>query len=266
MGRTTAEDTVPAWARRLQWRTRINTIMATLALVGGGAVTAYAAIPSSGDNTVTACVTGIGTVRIVDTDAGQKCLLTEKQVQWGGGMRSRGDWSVSNGSTYRQGDVVHAGTSLGCGSGRTGSYVRTAYAPGSDVGVAPCLSRNASLYWLPLALDGTEGKDGNRDVHWVNVSATGTIVASSETPADFLSDSTAENSYVKFVGVDPSKCALSTVVSDLSGGTAGADNVPVVGSAYVYQSGYVYATVRRADNGHAASHMPYTVFVDCTRH
>lgn len=186
---TTLED-IPRLIHRLQWRTRISTGLALVALVGGGAVTAYAAIPSPSTNLITACVTGIGTTRIVDTDAGQNCLVTEKKVQWGG---------------------------------------------------------------------------GTRDVHWVNIDANGNIAASSDPKLLFFdyNPATAASTLAFYGVIDTTKCALTGAVSDLSFRHAGYNNVPVIVTVDS-EGAAVIVRVRRTDNGQDATHMPYTVVVDCT--
>lgn len=54
---------------------------AALALAMGG--TAYAAIPHSATGVITGCYqTLLGNLRVIDTQAGQRCNLLEKQLDW----------------------------------------------------------------------------------------------------------------------------------------------------------------------------------------
>ena len=70
----------------------IGTFAVTAAAVTVGGVTiANAAVPSA-NNTITGCYTAASPLRLIDTDAGQKCSTGESTVSWGGGMRFRGVW------------------------------------------------------------------------------------------------------------------------------------------------------------------------------
>ena len=77
--------------------------LVVVAVVGGGV--AHAAIPSTGSRQITACYSQANpALRVIDTDAGQKCAAGETALSWSQGWQFKGEYSgVPN---YRKGDVV----------------------------------------------------------------------------------------------------------------------------------------------------------------
>ena len=75
--------------------------------IGGGV--AIAAIPASNTGAVTACVKTTGAVRIIDFQAGKRCVTGERTIAWTKGYRYRGAWSATG--TYAVLDVVTSGGS-----------------------------------------------------------------------------------------------------------------------------------------------------------
>jgi predicted regulator of Ras-like GTPase activity (Roadblock/LC7/MglB family) len=109
-------------------------------IVGGGI--ALAAIPASNTGSVTACVKSTGAVRIIDYQAGKRCVTGEQTVTWSKGYRYRGSWSST--STYAVLDVV--------------TYSGSSYlAKVSTVGRAPT---SYPTYWGLLAARGAAGAAG----------------------------------------------------------------------------------------------------------
>ena len=121
--------------------------------VAGTVVYADAAVPSA-DNTITGCYTTGNPLKVIDTDAGQKCATGETTLSWGGGMRFRGVWKDGPGpacppaglyDSTKKGDVIrYEGTinKFGCTSPK-GSWVNVA---GSYA--YPCLEWPQN--WAPL--------------------------------------------------------------------------------------------------------------------
>lgn len=64
-------------------RKRVAAVAAVGAVVfGAGAITAVAAVPG-GDGVIHACRSNpLGTIRVIDTDAGQRCRAGEKPLDW----------------------------------------------------------------------------------------------------------------------------------------------------------------------------------------
>ncbi|MGH3846924.1 MAG: hypothetical protein ACRDS0_36715, partial [Pseudonocardiaceae bacterium] len=94
---------------RLPSRTTIVAGTAVLALAMGG--TAYAAIPNSTTGVISGCYqTLLGNLRIIDTQAGQRCNLLEKQLDWNqqGPRGPKGDTGPA-GPTGLQGPAGPAG-------------------------------------------------------------------------------------------------------------------------------------------------------------
>jgi hypothetical protein len=234
----------------------IGTIGAAAGVVAGGVTIAHAAVPST-DNTITGCYTTANPLRIVDTDAGQKCNTGETTLSWGGGMRFRGVWKAGPGpgvppaglyQSTKKGDVIRYEGDLkqfGCTSPK-GSWVSVA---GSYA--YPCLEWPQN--WAPLALDGPQGS--NADAHWVSLSATGTVRASSD--AGIVTYAGTGYTYLSIPTVpDPSKCALSATV------TAYTSRVTVTAQV---SSGYVLAATRDLATG-AFTAAPVDVTVTCAKY
>jgi hypothetical protein len=208
--------------------------VAAAAATAGGVI-AYAAIPSA-DNTITACVGSAGVVRIIDTEAGQTCTTSEKQISWGGGMRYIGKWSnigsrpkLNGYPIINKGDVVYydgAPNAFGCTSPR-GSWVSVA---GSYA--YPCLESPQN--WAPLALDG-RGSEG----HWATVSGTGALTGSSDTNVATYPNSTG-STWVYFPTLDASKCAIEANASDY--------RPTVLATAYRWGGGWVLLTAYDTTN------------------
>jgi len=238
----------------------IGTIGVTAAGVTLGGVTiANAAVPST-DNLITGCYTTGNPVRIIDTDAGQKCATGESTLSWGGGMRFRGIWKDGPGpgvpppglyQSTRKGDVIrYEGTpnKFGCTSPK-GSYVSVA---GSYA--YPCIEYPQN--WAPLALDGNPGTNGsNADAHWVSLTATGTVRASSD--AGIVTYPGTGYAYLSIPTVpDPSKCALTA--------TTTAYTSRVTTTAQV-SSGYILVATRDVATG-AFTAAPVDVVATCAKY
>jgi hypothetical protein len=228
-------------------RSRLRTVLSiggvVAALAAAGTV-AYASIPAA-DGTVTACVMSTtGTVRIIDTDANQTCLTTEKKVQWSAGMRARGTYSKTT-TDYKQGDVVYIpqtyrDTSQLCAYSSStdwslvpaGSWVRTTapqiiYVPADGRGyeTTPCLG---SSDWSLLAKDGAtgptgpagptgpqgpQGLTGASNAHWAIISPTGTVTASSEGASTVAYYWSTGETFV-WLGRDTTKCEVNVTAED----------------------------------------------------
>ncbi len=180
-------------------------IVAALGLVVGTTTLARASIPS-GNNTITACRTSNGNVRIIDTDAGQTCVTGETRISWGGGMRYRGVWTTvtppyTQSDPVKKGDVIYyngAVGQFGCTSPH-GSWVNV-----NGVHSYPCLEFPSN--WAPLALDGK-----NADVHWVKTNSSGGVISASDPGTQ-----TGVNPYLYVVipGIpDASKCAVTATTN-----------------------------------------------------
>jgi hypothetical protein len=195
----------------------IGTVGLTAAGVTMGGVTiAQAAVPSA-NNTITGCYTAANPLRIIDTDAGQKCNTGESTLSWGGGMRFRGVWKDGPGpgvppaglyDSTKKGDVIrYEGTpnKFGCTSPK-GSWVNVV---GSYA--YPCLEFPQN--WAPLALDGPQGS--NADAHWVSLNSNSTLRTASDAGV-----TTYPGYGYSYVGIptvpDPSKCALTATTTSYS--------------------------------------------------
>lgn len=96
---------------RFSRSTRRTTLLAAgvvLGMLTGGGI-AWAAVPHSSTGQITACVVKAGenkgTTRIIDTQAGERCKKSERQVSWQSrGLRFRGTWAM--GTAYSRDDVV----------------------------------------------------------------------------------------------------------------------------------------------------------------
>lgn len=192
----------------------IGVLGATAGVVVGGVTIAQAAVPSA-NNTITGCYTTGSPLRIVDTDAGQKCATGETTLSWGGGMRFRGVWKDGPGpgvpptglyDSTKKGDVVRMevpSNKFGCTTPK-GSWVNVV---GSYA--YPCLEFPQN--WAPLALDGPQGS--NADAHWVSLTSTGSVRAASD--AGVTTHPGGWYTYVKIPTVpDPSKCAVAATVTN----------------------------------------------------
>ena len=83
-------------------------VVATSLVLGGGI--ALASIPSSTTGTITACVNHTsGATRIIDYQAGTRCVSTESTINWSKGYRQRGAWGST--VSYAVLDVVSYGGS-----------------------------------------------------------------------------------------------------------------------------------------------------------
>jgi hypothetical protein len=110
-------------------------------VIGGGV--AIASIPSSTTGMITACVkTSTGAVRIIDAQAGHRCVTGETTLNWSKGYTYRGAWSAS--VTYSVLDVVTSGGS---------SYLAKASSHGRSPSTNP-------TYWSVLAARGATGATG----------------------------------------------------------------------------------------------------------
>jgi hypothetical protein len=218
----------------------IGTAGLTAGLVAGGVTIAQAAIPSA-NNTITGCSTTSGPLRLIDTDAGQKCNTGETTVSWGGGMRFRGVWKDGPGpgvppaglyDSTKKGDVIRIEVppnKFGCTTPK-GSWVNVV---GSYA--YPCLEFPQN--WAPLALDGPQGSNAN--AHWVSLTATGSVRASSD--AGIITYPGTGYAYVKIPTVpDPSKCGLSATLTTYTS--------RVTAAAQVYAD-YVLVTTRDITSG-----------------
>lgn len=226
-------------------------------LAVGGLAVADAAIPSA-NNTITACrMTSTGAVRIIDAEAGQTCTTAETAISWGGGMRFRGVWRDGPGpgvppaglyDSTRKGDVIRTEVptnKFGCTTPR-GSWVNVV---GSYA--YPCLEFPQN--WAPLALDGAQGS--NADAHWVSLTSTGTVRASSD--AGVVSYPGTGYAYVQIPTVpDPSKCGLSATPTNYT------QRVVVTAQAY---SPYVLVVTRDAVTGNFTS-APFDLVVTCAKY
>jgi len=120
-------------------------------IAGGVAV---AAIPSTTTGKITACYAtsgaNKGALRVIDTDANEKCKSGEKQIAWtSNGLRFRGAWSSS--ASYVIDDVVvHNGS----------SYIALA----ATKNVQP----PSAGKWTLMAAAGQDGEDGVDGVDGVN--------------------------------------------------------------------------------------------------
>jgi hypothetical protein len=234
----------------------IGAIGAAAATVAGGLTIAYAAVPSA-DNTITGCYTTGNPLRIVDTDAGQTCASGETTLSWGGGMRFRGVWKDGPGpgvppaglyASTKKGDVIRIEVppnKFGCTTPK-GSWVNVV---GSYA--YPCLEFPQN--WAPLALDGAQGN--NADTHWVSLTASGSVRASSD--AGVTTYSGTGYAYVKIPTVpDPSKCGLSATVTDYA--------TKATAAAQVY-SDHVLVTTRDNVAGSWAA-VPVDLTVTCAKY
>ena len=125
-------------------RWRVGALVAAAVMVGAGVT--YAAIPNSSTGRVTACYTTSGSraglLRVIDQQAGQKCLPGEKSINWQtNGMRFMGVYSAA--VTYSKDDVV---------TYQGSSWVSTT----TNKGFAPV----SSTRWKVLAAKGTNGTNG----------------------------------------------------------------------------------------------------------
>lgn len=109
-------------------------------IIGG---VALAAIPATNTGNITSCVNArTSAVRIIDYQAGKRCVRGEKMVTWSKGWRTRGNWSTT--VAYTPGDVVTYNNS---------SFVaRTA-----STAATPAVG---SAAWQLLAAGGTVGPQG----------------------------------------------------------------------------------------------------------
>jgi hypothetical protein len=111
-------------------------------LVAGGAGAAIAAVPSTENGAITACVNKTSrAVRVIDHQAGAKCGTAEFRLDWSKGYRHRGAWSSA--TTYAALDVV--------------TYSGSSY-------VARTAGKNriptSTTYWSLLAAKGANGAAG----------------------------------------------------------------------------------------------------------
>jgi hypothetical protein len=239
-------------------RRRLPIVAAVIvAVVGGTVAYASAAVPSA-DNMITGCYTTGYPLRIIDTDASQKCAAGEQTLSWGGGMRFRGVWKDGPGpgvppaglyQSTKKGDVIRfEGTPInkfGCTSPK-GSWVSVA---GSYA--YPCLEFPQN--WAPLALDGATGS--NADAHWVSLNANGTLRAASDTGIVIYTG--VGYAYVSIPTVpDPSKCGLSA--------TTTAYTSRVTTTAQI-SSGYILVATRDLATG-AFTAAPIDLTVTCAKY
>jgi hypothetical protein len=236
---------------------RLVAVAAVIAtVVGGTVVYASAAVPSA-NNTITGCYTASNPLRIIDTDAGQKCATGETTLSWGGGMRFRGVWKDGPGpgvpppglyDSTKKGDVIRYEGSVnkfGCTSPK-GAWVNVV---GSYA--YPCLEFPQN--WAPLALDGPQGN--NADAHWVSLNANSTLRASSDAGV-----TTYPGHGYAYVGMptvpDPTKCGLSATV------TAYTNRVTATAQAY---GSYVLVATRDLTTGNFTP-APVDLTVTCAKY
>lgn len=125
-------------------RWRVGALVAATVMVGAGVT--YAAIPSTTTGRVTACyaTSGVraGLLRLIDQQAGQKCLAGERSINWqANGMRYAGVYSAA--ITYAKDDVV---------TYQGSSWVSTT----TNKGVTPA----PSTRWKLLVAKGATGNTG----------------------------------------------------------------------------------------------------------
>jgi hypothetical protein len=237
----------------------IGAVGLTAAVITVGGVTiAGAAVPSA-DNTITGCYTTANPLRIIDTDAGQKCASGESTLSWGGGMRFRGVWKDTGSSAGTPPPGLYAST-------KKGDVIRTEVAPnkfgcttpkGSWVNVVgsyayPCLEFPQN--WAPLALDGPQGS--NADVHWVSLNASGSVRAASDAGVSTYPGS--GYAYVTIPAVpDVTKCALTA--------TATSYGSRVTTTAQAYSTSYILVATRDLATGNFSS-TPVDVVATCAKY
>jgi len=238
------------------WRKLSVVGLVAAAASAGTAYYASAAVPSA-NNTITGCYTTGNPLKIIDTDAGQKCATGEQTLSWGGGMRFRGVWKDGPGpgvppaglyDSTKKGDVIrYEGTlkKFGCTSPK-GSWVNVV---GSYA--YPCLEFPQN--WAPLALDGPQGN--NADAHWVSLNANSSLRASSDAGV-----TTYAGYGYTYVGIptvpDPSKCGLSATLTSYSN--------RVTTSAQVYGA-YVLVATRDLTTG-SFTPAPVDLTVTCAKY
>ena len=238
---------------------RLLTVGVAFVVLAGTALYAKAAVPSA-DNTISGCYNATGAFRIIDTEKGQVCQSGETPLAFGGGMRFRGIWKDGPGpgvpptglyQSTRKGDVIRyegPPNKFGCTSPK-GAWVSVA---GSYA--YPCLEYPQN--WAPLALDGQAGANGNNaDAHWVSLTATGALRASSD--AGVVTYVGTGYAYLSIPTVpDPSKCGLSAFVTTYTS--------RVTATAQV-TSGYILVATRDLATG-AFTAAPVDVTVTCAKY
>ena len=68
-------------------RRGLRLLVATTAALGIGAGIGYATIPSSGTGVINGCYAKNGELRVIDTDAGEKCKKNEAEISWNQGAK-----------------------------------------------------------------------------------------------------------------------------------------------------------------------------------
>lgn len=235
-------------------------LLASVSLVGSGAMLAGAAIPDSRDGTITACYSSSdGVLRVVDgersgTDSDVNCPPDQTPLKWTMGFRWAGQWDdgpgagkVAPGLTYpagNKGKVVRMNVRrnmFGCDTPK-GLWVSL-----NDSYSYPC---TGTQNWQLLVPDPVAP-----ETHWATVPATGDTVAASSEPVDLYRGT--GYGYLKFSRVpDVKGCAITATLAEYEVG-------PLVISAQE-QYGYVLYTTRKADGTWVSA--PVSITLTCTKY
>lgn len=153
------------------------------------------------------------------------------------------------------------GTISGCYTVATGALrvVDNPYAASTPT----CASTEKPLTWAqrgPTGPIGPRGPAGPVNQHWVKISNTNTLIAASEKPDATYFNIPSGYAYVRFVGVDPTKCAITVVPS-----AVGTSSYPGLFAGYSVYSGYILAYLKDA-SGNFAPNVGMDITANCTQY
>ena len=129
-----------------------------------------------------------------------------------------------------------------------------------------CASTEKPLTWSqrgpvgPIGPRGPQGPAGPVNQHWAKIGSKNQLLAASEKPDATYLNIPSGYAYVRFTGVDPTKCAITVTPSAVDTG-----QYPGLYGGYSVYSGYILGYLKDS-SGNFASNVGMDITANCTQY